>query len=232
MRNAGLAGLLAVLIIIVIILIVLGVAFFGIYVTNYNRAIRLDQTANEAWANVDTQLQRRFDLVGNLVETVKGYAAQEKEIFGTVAEARTRYFQADKTGSVEGKIAASNELSGVLSRLLFLQERYPELKSNQNFMMLQDQLEGTENRIAVARTRYNETVRELNNYVKSFWGSFFAPRAGVKAKPFFEAAPGAQQTPKVDFSTPPPQPAPVPPAAPAPEPTPQPVAPPAAPPVQ
>jgi hypothetical protein len=109
---------------------------------------------------------------------------------------------ANEAGSIEGKIQASNELSGVLSRLLVLQEAYPQLKSNENFLALQDQLEGTENRIAVARTRYNEAVRQLNSYVKSFWGSWFARRAGVQTKPFFEAASGAQQAPKVDFSAP------------------------------
>jgi LemA protein len=210
-RCTGQAGsLVAMLIGIVVLLLVIGVAFLGVYVRGYNHAIRLEQAANEAWANVDAQLQRRFDLVGNLVETVKGYASQEKEIFETVAEARTKYFQADKTGSIEGKIQASNELGGVLSRLLVLREAYPELKSNQNFLALQDQLEGTENRIAVARTRYNETVRELNAYIRSFWGSFFSARAGVKPKPFFEAAPGAQTAPKVDFSTKPPAPTPPP----------------------
>jgi len=207
-RDSAQAGPLVVMLIgLVVVLVLFALIFLAFYVRGYNHAIQLEQAANEAWGNVDAQLQRRFDLVGNLVETVKGYAAQEKEIFETVAEARTRYFQADKTGSIEGKIQASNELTGVLSRLLVLQEAYPQLKSNQNFLALQDQLEGTENRIAVARTRYNEAVRQLNSYVKSFWGSFFAKRAGVQTKPFFEAAPGAQQTPKVDFSTPAPKPA-------------------------
>jgi len=207
-RDSAQAGSLVVMLIgLVVVLILFGLIFLAFYVRGYNHAIRLEQAANEAWGNVDAQLQRRFDLVGNLVETVKGYAAQEKEIFTTVAEARTRYFQADKTGSIEGKIQASNELTGVLSRLLVLQEAYPQLKSNENFRALQDQLEGTENRIAVARTRYNEAVRDLNAYVKSFWGSFFAKRAGVQTKPFFEAAAGAQQAPKVDLSTPAPKPA-------------------------
>jgi len=205
-RDSAQAGSPIVMLIgLVVVLVLLGLVFLAFYVRGYNHAIQLDQAANEAWGNVDAQLQRRFDLVGNLVETVKGYAAQEKEIFETVAEARTRYFQADKTGSIKGKIQASNELTGVLSRLLVLQEAYPQLKSNENFRALQDQLEGTENRIAVARTRYNEAVRQLNSYVKSFWGSFFAKRAGVQAKPFFEAAPAAQQAPKVDFSTPAPK---------------------------
>jgi LemA protein len=207
-RCAGQAGsLIGIIIAIIVILVLIGIAFGGIYIRGYNHAVRIEQVANEAWGNVDAQLQRRFDLVGNLVETVKGYATQEKEIFETVAEARTRYFQAGKTGSIEGKIQASNELSGVLSRLLVLQEAYPQLKSNQNFLTLQDQLEGTENRIAVARTRYNETVRELNAYVKSFLGSYFSGRAGVKSKPFFEATAGAQAAPKVDFSPKPPEPA-------------------------
>ncbi len=208
---AGQAAALAVLIVgIILVLVVIGVVFFGVYIRGYNHVIRLNTVAEEAWGNVETQLQRRFDLVGNLVETVKGYAAQEKEIFETVAQARTKYFQAEKTGSIQGQIDASNQLGAVLSRLLVLRETYPELKSNQNFLALQDQLEGTENRIAVARTRYNEAVRELNSYVRSFWGSFFAARAGVEPKPFFESAPGAQTAPKVEFS----------PKAPAPQPTP------------
>ncbi len=214
-NGAGQAAMLAVMIIaIVAVLVVIGFIFFGVYIRGYNHAIRLDQAANEAWGNVEAQLQRRFDLVGNLVETVRGYATQEKEIFETVAQARTKYFQAEKAGNIAGQIDASNQLGAVLSRLLVLREAYPELKSNQNFLALQDQLEGTENRIAVARTRYNEAVRELNTYVKSFWGSFFAARAGVKTKPPFEAAEGAQTAPKVDFS--PKAPAPVPAPQPAP----------------
>ncbi len=210
-RCARQAATLAIMIVgIVIILVLLGGLFFAVYVGGYNRAIRLDQATGEAWGNVETQLQRRFDLVGNLVETVKGYAAQEKEIFETVAQARTRYFQAEKTANVAGQIDASNQLGAVLSHLLVLRETYPELKSNQNFLALQDQLEGTENRIGVARTRYNETVRDLNGYVRSFWGSFFSARAGVKLKPFFESAPGAQTAPKVDFSTKAAAPAPAP----------------------
>jgi LemA protein len=213
--GSALTSLLLVVVVAVAIIILLGLAFLAVYVGGYNRAVRLDQAANAAWANVDAQLQRRLDLVPNLVATVKGYASQEKEIFENIAQARTRYFQAP---TVEGKIQASNEMTGLLSRLLVLQEAYPQLKSNQNFLALQDQLEGTENRIAVARTRYNEAVRVLNNYVKSFWGSFFAARAGVQPKPFFEAAPGAQQPPQVDFSAPPPGPAPAP--QPVPSPTP------------
>ncbi len=210
-RNGVRRGLVAGIVILIAILVVLGLAFLALYIPNYNRAIQLDQAANEAWANVDAQLQRRLDLIPNLVETVRGYATQEKGIFENIAQARTKYFQAD---SIEGKIQASNDLSGFLSRLLVLQERYPELKSNENFRDLQVALEGTENRIAVARTRYNQAVRELNTYARSFFGSFFARRAGVQPKPLFEASEAARTAPpKVDFS---PQPAQPPAPAPAP----------------
>lgn len=209
MKNSGLAGILGVVVGIIILLVVLGGIFLAMYVPGYNRAIRLEQQANEAWANVDTQLQRRLDLIPNLVATVQGYAGQEKEIFTRIAEARTKYFQSD---SIEGRIEASNQLSGALSRLLLLQEAYPQLKSDQNFRDLQVALEGTENRIAVARTRYNQAVTALNTYAKEFLGSFFARRAGVEPKPFFETTEEARTAPpKVDFSTPmqpPAQPAP------------------------
>jgi len=212
MRNSGLAGVLGVLIGIIIIVVVLGAVFLAFYIPGYNRAIRLEQQAVEAWANVDAQLQRRLDLIPNLVATVQGYAGQEKEIFTRIAEARTKYFQSD---GIEGRIEASNQLSGALSRLLLLQEAYPQLKSDQNFRDLQVALEGTENRIAVARTRYNQAVTALNTYTKEFVGSFFARRAGVEPKPFFETTEEARTAPpKVDFST---QPQP---AQPAPQPTP------------
>jgi LemA protein len=207
LKDSGHAASLAVfLITIVVIVILLGLAVGGFYISGYNRAVRLDQAANEAWANVDAQLQRRLDLVPNLVATVQGYAAHEKEIFENLAQARTKYFQAE---NVAGKIQASNELSGLLSRLLVLQEQYPQLKANQNFLSLQDQLEGTENRIAVARTRYNEAVGALNTYAKEFVGSFFAKQAGVQPRPFFETSEAARTAPpKVDFSNKPAQPGP------------------------
>jgi LemA protein len=209
-KNSAQANPLLVLFIgLLLVVILLGLAIGGIYISGYNRVIRLEQATNEAWANVDAQLQRRLDLIPNLVATVQGYATHEKEIFENIAQARTKYFQAD---SVAGKIQASNELSGLLSRLLVLQEQYPQLKANQNFLSLQDQLEGTENRIAVARTRYNQTVNELNSYIKGFPGSIFAARAGVQPKPYFETTEAARTAPpKVDFSpkqTQPPAPAP------------------------
>lgn len=200
MKQLGTAGSLIAMIVIGILGVVLfvGLALFGWYRAGYNRAVRLEQGVAEAWANVDAQLQRRLDLVPRLVETVKGYANQEEEIFENIAQARTKYFQAD---TVAGKIEASNNLSGFLSRLLMLRETYPELKSNQNFLALQDQLEGTENRIAVARTRYNQAARELNTYTREFFGSFFTRKAGVEAKPYFEATERAKtEVPQVDFS--------------------------------
>jgi LemA protein len=205
LKNSAQAASLAVLLIaILVILILLGLVVGGVYIGGYNRAVRLDQATGEAWANVDAQLQRRLDLIPNLVATVQGYATHEKEIFENVAQARTKYFQA---GDVAGKIQASNELSGLLSRLLVLQEQYPQLKANQNFLSLQDQLEGTENRIAVARTRYNEAVKALNTYAKEFMGSFFAKRASVQPKPFFETTePARAAPPKVDFAPKPPEP--------------------------
>lgn len=210
-NSAKAASLIVVFIAILAILFVLGLGLLGIYVSGYNRVIRLDQTANEAWANVDAQLQHRLDLIPNLVATVQGYATHEKEIFENIAQARTKYFQADNVG---GKIQASNELTGLLSRLLVLQEQYPQLKANQNFLSLQDQLEGTENRIAVARTRYNQTINELNTYVKGFPGSIFAKRAGVGPRPSFETTEAARAgPPKVDFApkpAQPPEPAPAP----------------------
>jgi len=208
MRNKGSAGSLTAIIVVgfLVFTLFLGLALFGWYKAGYNKAVRLEQGAEEAWANVDAQLQRRLDLVPNLVATVKGYATQEKELFENIARSREKYFQA---GNVAGKIEASNQLSGFLSRLLVLQERYPDLKANQNFLALQDQLEGTENRISVARTRYNEAVKALNTYTRELFGAWFCKRAGVEAGEYFEATGQAQtEVPKVDFSAPQPQPAP------------------------
>ncbi len=203
-RGAAPAALLSVVVIGVAVVIVLGLAFLAIYIPGYNRAIQLDQAVNQAWADVDAQLQRRLDLIPNLVATVQGYATHEKEIFENIAQARTKYFQAD---TIAGKIQASNELNGLLSRLLLLQEQYPQLKANQNFLSLQDQLEGTENRIAVARTRYNQAVSALNSYANAYFGSFFARKAGVRPKPYFETTEAARTAPpKVDFSPKPPEP--------------------------
>jgi LemA protein len=195
MKNIG--KIWVVIVVILVAVLLAGLGIFRWYISGYNMAIRLDEAAKTAWSNVDASLQRRLDLVPNLVETVKGYAKHEKELFENIAKSREKYFQA---GSVAGKIAASNELSGLLSRLLLLNEAYPELKANQNFLALQDQLEGTENRIAVARNRYNEAAKLLNAYTREFFGSFFCKRAKVEPTEYFEASEKAKtEVPKVEF---------------------------------
>ncbi len=186
-----------VLVVMLVVILVIGLGIFRWYVSGYNKAVRLDEEVGSAWSNVDTALQRRLDLVPNLVETVKGYASHEKELFESIAKSRERYFQADTRAD---KIEASNQLSGLLSRLLVLREAYPELKANQNFLALQDQLEGTENRIAVARTRYNETAKQLNAYSREFFGSFFCRRGHVEKVGYFEATEQARtEVPQVQF---------------------------------
>jgi LemA protein len=196
MRNYGKAWVILIAILIVILLIGLGV--FRWYVSGYNKAVNLKEGADKAWADIDSALQRRLDLVPNLVNTVKGYAEHEKELFESIAKSREKYFQAGDNRA--DKIEASNQLSGFLSRLLMLQERYPDLKANQNFLDLQSQLEGTENRINVARTRYNEAARLLNSYTKQFFGSFFCRKAGVGPVDYFEATEQAKtEVPKVEF---------------------------------
>jgi LemA protein len=195
MRNFG--KVWPVLVIVLIVLLLVGVGIFRWYVSGYNKAVRLEEGAKTAWSNVDTMLQRRLDLVPNLVETVKAYAKQERELFENLAKSREKYFQADTRA---GKIEASNELSGLLSRLLMLQENYPQLRASENFQGLQIALEGTENRIAVARTRYNDAARQLNSYTKEFFGKFFCKKAGVEPADYFEATEQAKtEVPKVEF---------------------------------
>jgi len=195
MRKFGRAWII---ILVVLVIVVIGV--FAWYISGYNRAVNLEQGAQQAWADVDAVLQRRLDLVPNLVNTVKGYASHEKELFENIAKSREKYFQAGQGGDRAGQIAASNELSGFLSRLLMLVENYPDLKASQNFLTLQDQLEGTENRISVARTRYNQAAKELNSYSREFFGSFFCKRAGVGPVEYFEATGEAKtEVPTVEF---------------------------------
>jgi LemA protein len=185
------------LVIALAVILIIGLGILGWYIGGYNRAVNLEQGAENAWANIDAALQRRLDLVPNLVETVKGYASHEKELFENIAKSREKYFQAD---SRAGKIEASNELSGFLSRLLMLQENYPQLRASDNFRDLQVALEGTENRIAVARTRYNEAAKLLNSYSRQFFGSFFCRRAGVEPVEYFEATKQAKtEVPEVKF---------------------------------
>jgi LemA protein len=162
----------------------------------YDRAITLDENVKNAWAQLQNQLKRRYDLIPNLVGAVRGYAAHEKEIFEALGEARTRYFGAKDTRE---KIDASREIESQLSRLLMLVERYPELKANEAFLRLQDALEGTENRISVERKRYNDAVRELNRFARSFFGRFFARLAGVGMAPYYDIPEAEKSRPEVKF---------------------------------
>jgi LemA protein len=170
---------------------VLTVAFGCLHV--YNKVQRLDESVNSAWAQVDTVLQRRFDLIPNLVETVKGYARQEQGVLTEVTRLRSQWGEAK---TPEARAAAGGLLESALSRLMVVVEKYPELKSNENFLALQSQLEGTENRIAVERRRYNEALQSYNTYARQIPGSFF----GHPRDAYFKAEEGAKTAPKVDFS--------------------------------
>jgi len=184
------------ILIVVGVILLVGFMVFGKIIAEYNRVIAMDENVKGKWAQVENQLKRRYDLIPNLVETVKGYAKHEKELFENIAQARTQYFQAK---DVKNKIKASNQLEGVLSRLLLLQERYPVLKANESFLKLQDSLEGTENRIAVERKRYNESVQVLNTYIRTFFGRFYAMFAGVSKAEYYEVPEAEQAVPKVKF---------------------------------
>ncbi|HYD48146.1 MAG TPA: LemA family protein [Terriglobales bacterium] len=162
----------------------------------YNNLVDLQERVDAAWAQVENQLQRRNDLVPNLVEVTKGYAAHERDIFTAVAEARSKLIGA---GNREQKIDAANELSGALSRLLVLSERYPDLKANQQFARLSDELAGTENRIATERRRYNEAVRTYNTTRRQMPTALTAKLFGFGEEKYFEAPTQAQQVPKVEF---------------------------------
>lgn len=182
--------------IVVGVIVLLAFMSFSWLRSGYDNVIAMDENVKGKWAQVENQLKRRYDLIPNLVETVKGYASHEKELFENIAEARTKYFQA---GSVKGKVAAANQLEGFLSRLLVLRETYPDLKANQSFLKLQDSLEGTENRIAVERKRYNDAVQILNTYVRTLFGRFFATFAGVSSAEYYEIPEAEKEAPKVKF---------------------------------
>jgi len=185
-----------------ILLIILGIIIlfvlflYSSIAGTYNSLVTLDEGVKTAWAQVENQLQRRFDLIPNYVETVKGYAKHEKEVFLKVTEARAKVGGAS---NIPDKIKANNQLSGALSRLLLVVERYPDLKANQNFIRLQDELAGTENRIAVERRRYNETVKTLNIKVRSFPTNIIAGMFGFEKAAFFEVPEAAKAVPKVKF---------------------------------
>jgi len=183
------------LIVIGIIVLLLLIPFLYLKGT-YNSLVQMDEGIKGAWAQVENQLQRRYDLIPNLVETVKGYAKHEKEVFVKVTEARSKVAGA---GAISEKIAANNQLSSALARLLVVVERYPELKANTNFIRLQDELAGTENRIAVERRRFNESVRVYNTKIRSFPTNLIAGMFGFEKATFFEVPEEKQEAPKVKF---------------------------------
>src|SRR5258708_12317319 len=192
--------------IFVITIVVLILLSFGKYVSVKNTLVSKNEAVKSTWSQVDVVLQRRADLIPNLVETVKGIAKQEQTVFGEIARARSELLSASTPAD---KIAANQRLDGALGRLLAISENYPQLKSNENFLRLQDELAGTENRIAVERKRYNDTLQDYNTYVQQFPGSLFAAGAGFKPNNAYFTAPEASRTvPKVNFSPPGTHPAP------------------------
>jgi LemA protein len=198
--------------VIVVVILVMIVAFlFGsAYFDRRNQMVIKRETVNAAWAQVDVVLQRRADLIPNLVETVKGYAVQEQKVFGDIAAARAALIGAKTPAD---KIVANGQLDAALGRLLVIVENYPQLKSNENFMRLQDELAGTENRIAVERRRYNQAVQDYNTYIALFPNNLVASFAGfARNDAYFKTEEGARQAPKVnfDYNKPAPTPAPAP----------------------
>jgi LemA protein len=194
----------AILALVVVVAVVLGLVAWGVGINN--DLVRREQAVTERAAQVQNVYQRRADLIPNLVETVKGFAAQERTVLEEVTRARASAGNVTLTPQVLDDPQAlrrfqeaQGQLGGALSRLLVTVERYPELKSNQNFLALQSQLEGTENRITVERMRYNEAVREYNTRLRVFPGSLVAGFRGFREKPYFEAAPGSETAPKVKF---------------------------------
>src|SRR5579862_3352064 len=186
--------------IVVIVLVLIALFAFGQYVGVRNNLVAKNEAVKTSWSQVDIVLQRRADLIPNLVETVKGIAGQEQKVFGDIAAARSRLLSANTPGD---KIAANGQLDGAIGRLLAVVENYPQLKSNENFLRLQDELAGTENRIAVERKRYNDTLQDYNTYVQQFPASIFAGWAGFKPNPaYFTASEGAREVPKVNFTSP------------------------------
>jgi LemA protein len=185
---------LIVLIVIVLLLFAVGSSYVGAK----NQMVTKNEAVKSAWSQVDVVLQRRADLIPNLVETVKGIAQQEQAVFGDIAKARSTLLSAS---SPSDKIAANRQLDGALGRLLAVVENYPQLRSNENFLRLQDELAGTENRIAVERKRYNDTLQDYNTYIQLFPNSIWAGIAGFKRNDaYFNASEGSRQNPKVDFS--------------------------------
>ena len=185
---------------VVVVVVLVALMIFGSYVSAKNQMVAKQVAVQTQWANVQTQLQRRSDLIPNLVATVKGYATHEETVFADVANANAGLLNAQKTNNPKAEIQASGQLDSALGRLLMLTQAYPDLKANQNFLALQDQLEGTENRIAVERRRYNEALQDYNTFIQQFPNSIWAGIAGFKPNDaFFTASPASQNAPVVKF---------------------------------
>jgi LemA protein len=178
--------------VIVLVVVIIG----GMLMSSYNNFVALEENVDQSYAQIENQLQRRLDLIPNLVNTVKGYAAHEKEVIASISDARARLAGAR---TVEEEATANAELSGALSRLLVVVENYPNLKADQQFTQLMDELSGTENRISVARKDYNVQVAVYNKKVKQFPGALIAGMTGFDEKQYFKAAAGATEAPEVDF---------------------------------
>ncbi len=188
------------------LLLVIALIIIGWATATYNQLVSLDEMVNQAWAQVENQYQRRYDLIPNLVETVKGYAKHEREVFTQVTEARAKVGQITVTPDVLKDPQAfarfqqaQDALGNAISRLIAVAENYPQLKANENFLQLQAQLEGTENRISVERRRYNEVVQRYNTYIRRFPANIIAGIFGFRERPYFRATEEAQQAPKVQF---------------------------------
>ena len=206
-------------IVILVILVILALLLGSAYVGRRNQMAIKREAVNAAWSQVDVVLQRRADLIPNLVETVKGYAVQEQVVYGEIARARSALLGASTPAE---KIAANGQLDSALGRLLVIVENYPQLKSNENFMRLQDELAGTENRIAIERRNYNQAVQDYNTYISLFPNNLVASMSGfTRNDAYFKTEPGARQAPKVNFDYPKnPSGETAPPAKPAPTPAP------------
>ena len=179
------------------VLAVAALLVFGSYVSARNQMVAKDQDVKQAWSEVDVQMERRADLIPNLVQTVKGFTKEESTVFGDIANARAGMLNAQGPSA---KIAANNQLDGAIGRLLMLTENYPQLRSSDQFMRLQDELAGTENRIAVARRRYNLALQDYNTFVRQFPNSVWAGMAGFQVNnAYFAASPAAQKVPAVNF---------------------------------
>jgi LemA protein len=183
---------------LVVILVVLAVIILLWYIGTYNRLVQLREMINNAWAQIDVQLKRRYDLIPNLVETVKGYAKHESGTFEAVVQARNAAMSAQGQAP-EGRAEAENQLTTTLRSLFALSEAYPELKANQNFLLLQEELTGTEGKIAYSRQHYNDTVNTYNAMIQMFPNSIVAGAGGFTAREYFEIEAGAREVPKVQF---------------------------------